>query len=109
VNRPWGQWEVLKEEPTRKLKLLKVKPHSSLSMQRHQYRSESWYVVEGEGYVVLHGAIFRLQKGDSFDINVMEWHQLVNDTDGDLIIFEVQEGEKCTEEDIERKESVDEH
>ena len=104
MNRPWGQWEVLKEEPTRKLKLLKVKPHSSLSMQRHQYRSESWYVVEGEGYIILHGVKFRLQKGDSIDIDVMEWHKLVNDTDNDLIIFEVQEGERCVEEDIERKE-----
>ena len=104
MDRPWGHWEVLKKKPNQKLKLLTVKPHSSLSMQRHLYRSERWYVVEGEGYVQLYRRKLRLSPGDTVDIESKRWHQLVNDTDNYLVIFEVQEGKKCIEEDIERKE-----
>ena len=38
-----------------------------------------------------------------FDIKVQDWHQLINNGDDDLIVVEVQLGEKCIEEDIERK------
>jgi mannose-6-phosphate isomerase-like protein (cupin superfamily) len=32
-----------------------------------------------------------------------EWHQLVNETDRPLQLVEIQYGEDCVEEDIERK------
>jgi mannose-6-phosphate isomerase-like protein (cupin superfamily) len=32
-----------------------------------------------------------------------EWHQLVNEKDTPLKVIEIQFGEKCVEEDIERK------
>ena len=35
-------------------------------------------------------------------INKEEWHQLINETDEPLIIIEIQFGEKCDEDDIER-------
>ena len=36
-------------------------------------------------------------------INRNEWHQLVNKTDNPLKVIEIQFGEQCVEEDIERK------
>jgi mannose-6-phosphate isomerase-like protein (cupin superfamily) len=36
-------------------------------------------------------------------INRNEWHQLVNNTSTPLKVIEIQFGEQCIEEDIERK------
>ena len=36
-------------------------------------------------------------------INRNEWHQLCNETDQPLKLIEIQFGEDCVEEDIERK------
>jgi mannose-6-phosphate isomerase-like protein (cupin superfamily) len=33
----------------------------------------------------------------------MEWHMLANETDNPLQVVEIQYGENCIEEDIERK------
>jgi mannose-1-phosphate guanylyltransferase len=104
VKRPWGHWEVLKEESGRKIKLLTVKPGQQLSKQRHFKRSEQWLCLEGTGILKMYGDTrFALEPGESSFIDVEEWHQLVNESEEDLIILEVQEGEECTEEDIERQ------
>lgn len=103
MNRPWGKWEVLKEEPGRKVKLLTVSPGQSLSMQRHFKRREVWLVLEGRGRVTLHGVDFALEPEDNITIEVEAWHQLINDGDSDLVVLEVQEGEECSEDDIERQ------
>jgi mannose-6-phosphate isomerase-like protein (cupin superfamily) len=36
-------------------------------------------------------------------IELNEWHQLCNETDQPLKLIEIQYGENCIEEDIERK------
>jgi mannose-6-phosphate isomerase-like protein (cupin superfamily) len=104
VKRPWGHWEVLKEEPGRKVKLLTVMPGQSLSKQRHFKRSEQWLCLEGEGILKMYGDTkFALEPGETAFIDIEQWHQLVNNGDEDLVILEVQEGEECVEEDIERQ------
>jgi len=40
---------------------------------------------------------------DSCWISVNEWHQLCNETDRPLKLIEIQYGEDCVEEDIERR------
>ena len=44
-----------------------------------------------------------LEKGDSLDIPVGSWHHPQNRTDEPCLILEIQHGEECIEEDIERK------
>ena len=41
--------------------------------------------------------------GDINIIPIMAWHKAYNDTDEPCHIIEIQSGEKCTEDDIERK------
>jgi cytidyltransferase-like protein len=109
TERPWGYYRVLHEVPGMKVKELTVNPGCSLSMQRHKFRSEYWIVSEGNAAVeramesgyTLPG--INLEKHDSLDILVDEWHQLKNPYDRPLRIVEIQYGEQCTEEDIERK------
>jgi mannose-6-phosphate isomerase-like protein (cupin superfamily) len=92
-----------------KLKELTVNPGCSLSMQRHRYRFEHWFVTEGtatintldaDGKTVMKNFVM---KNMQTYIGREEWHQLVNKSDTPLKVIEIQFGEQCTEEDIERK------
>ena len=108
TERKWGYYRVLHSDgPSLKVKELVVEPGKSLSVQRHDLRSEYWIVSEGIA-TVKHGSnpelleISKLQKHDEIHIPVGAWHQLVNEKDLDLRIVEVQFGTNCIEEDIER-------
>jgi len=109
THRPWGHYRVLYEHGTKvKAKELVVEPGQRLSMQRHQHRSELWFVAAGTA------TVFTLNKdGESTFLaecqehqNLMifrnRWHQLVNLTDQPLKIVEIQYGDRCVEEDINR-------
>ena len=110
TERQWGYYRVLHEDgPHLKLKELTVDPGKKLSMQRHQYRNEHWFVTEGtaivntldeDGNVKMRN--FVMQNMQIY-ISRNEWHQLVNEKDTPLKVIEIQFGEKCIEEDIERK------
>lgn len=103
TDRVWGYYRVLHSDgPSTKVKELVVEPGKSLSMQRHQYRNEMWYVSYGTGLIVLNGKSIKLKKGDFVTINVTDWHRLINDSSDELRIVEIQHGENCYEEDIER-------
>lgn len=104
TERPWGYYRVLHTVGNNvKVKELTVNPGQTLSMQRHKYRTELWFVAEGEaGNNWEHGG----EKIKTYKTEVIlpdEWHQLHNPTDRPLKVVEIQYGERCEEEDIERK------
>lgn len=109
TGRPWGYYSVLHENKNEvKLKELTVDSGACLSMQRHQHRSEFWFVAEGEASVytledneVVHKGHYK--KFDSLFIDSNQWHRLCNETEKPLKIIEIQYGSNCVEEDIERK------
>ena len=110
TQRQWGYYRVLHEAPGVKVKELTVDPGAALSMQRHQDRAEFWLVASGEATVYtvdstttdteLQG---RYQRHQYLHIDTCEWHQLVNEDPNPLKIVEIQYGDRCEEEDIERK------
>ena len=109
TQRTWGFYTVLYEIPGTKVKELTVEPRQRLSMQRHQQRAEHWFVSEGTATVYtinrksdaeLLGEFTRHQH---IHIDRGEWHQLCNLTDQPLRVVEIQYGEACIEEDIERQ------
>lgn len=103
TDRDWGYYEVLSNlSDNIKLKQLVVYPGKSLSYQKHHYRNEFWIVKSGIASVLLEGAIFTLNEKDSLIIQKGIYHQLQNLTETPLVIFEVQYGDKCIEEDIVR-------
>jgi mannose-6-phosphate isomerase-like protein (cupin superfamily) len=103
TERKWGYYRVLHSDgPSTKVKELVVEPGKSLSLQRHKYRSELWYVTNGTGAILHNGIRKPLKKGDFVTIVVTDWHQLINDSSEELKIVEIQYGENCYEEDIER-------
>jgi cytidyltransferase-like protein len=109
TERQWGYYRVLHEVPGMKVKELTVDPGKSLSMQKHKLRSEYWLVSEGQAVInratpldfELPTAI--LNKHDQLHVAKQEWHQLTNPYNHPLKIVEIQYGEQCVEEDIERR------
>jgi mannose-6-phosphate isomerase-like protein (cupin superfamily) len=115
TERDWGYYRVLHEFSREvKIKELTVDPGKSLSMQRHTGRAEFWFVANGIAsvYTVAYpndakrdvGDILvgKFGKHDSTWIPVQDWHMLVNNESEPLTICEIQYGDNCIEEDIER-------
>jgi cytidyltransferase-like protein len=108
--RQWGYYRVLHDVPGCKVKELTIEPGKSLSMQKHFKRNEHWLVAEGKcnvlsilssGYTL---PTTTLSKHNSYHVPLGEWHQLSNPYNEACRIIEIQYGEVCIEEDIERKE-----
>ena len=103
---PWGNFEVLSEAPGHKVKRIIVEPGGCLSLQRHQQRAEHWYVVSGKGIVTVGNTKKSLSAGKSIDIPKKAKHRIQNSSDANLIFIEVQTGEYCGDDDIERFEDM---
>ena len=110
TERDWGYYRVLHENGKEvKVKELTVEPGKYLSMQRHNNRLELWFVAEGTAtvYTINNSSDEELDgvynKFRSINIAANQWHRLANETDKPLKIIEIQYGEVCIEEDIERK------
>jgi len=110
TERPWGYYRVLHENGREtKLKELTVMPGKCLSMQKHKHRAEHWFVSEGTATVYTINqktdaeiwGVFT--KHQHVHIGVGHWHQLCNEGEQQLKIIEIQYGDKCVEEDIERR------
>lgn len=104
--RPWGYYRVLHSVSGTKVKELTVNPGQSLSMQKHHVRNEYWHVSEGEGVLYTEktnsARKIVLTKHQNALISFNTWHRLTNESDSPLKIIEIQYGERCEEEDIER-------
>ena len=103
-ERPWGRYEVLQEGATYKVKSIHVNPGKRLSYQRHQKRSEQWYVTDGSGEVTLDGKVQVVSRGSIIEIPQGMLHRISNTGDRELIFIEVQTGSYFGEDDIERVE-----
>ena len=110
TERPWGYYRILHENNKEvKVKELTVAPGQSLSMQRHHDRAEHWFIIEGTAEVYTinrksdHELLGVYHKHQSLHINKTDWHQLCNPSATPLKIVEIQYGNNCVEEDIERK------
>jgi mannose-6-phosphate isomerase len=103
-ERPWGRYEVLQEGATYKVKSIHVNPGKRLSYQRHQKRSEHWYVTDGSGEVTLDGKVQVVSRGSIIEIPQGMLHRISNTGDRELIFIEIQTGSYFGEDDIERVE-----
>jgi len=109
--RPWGYYRILHEVDGTKVKELTIDPGKSLSLQRHKFRAEYWHVTSGQcvinammpnGYYL---PTTTLGPHGQYKVPLHEWHQLTNPFDEPCKIVEIQYGEQCVEEDIERKDA----
>lgn len=109
TDREWGYYRVLHAiDSTLKVKELTVEPGKWLSMQRHNHRSEFWFVAQGTA------TVYTLNASSDFELMAVvntnghvwvdnrQWHQLRNEHEVPLKVVEIQYGSDCEELDIER-------
>jgi mannose-1-phosphate guanylyltransferase/mannose-6-phosphate isomerase len=105
VNRPWGSYTVLEEDPEGfKLKRIEVASGARLSLQSHKQRSEHWVVVSGTATVTNGDEVITVYKNQSTYIPIGTKHRLENRGKEPLHIVEIQVGEYLGEDDIQRYE-----
>ncbi len=100
IFRPWGYFLLIESEKNYQIKKIFVKPKASLSLQKHNYRSEHWIVLDGKAHVENGLNKFLLEKNQSTYIPLGVKHRLTNQEDFPLVIIEVQNGSYLGEDDI---------
>lgn len=109
-ERLWGSFYNLFEEDQVKVKELIVDPGKGMSFQKHFKRSEIWMVSKGSCVVNYSKddpdikKNIQLNKFDHYLVPVGDWHQITNPFDEPCHLIEIQYGEACIEDDIERTE-----
>ena len=113
-ERVWGSFYNLFEDKDCKVKELIVRSGKGMSFQRHFKRSEIWLVSKGSCVVNYskdnpnNKKSVTLEKFSQYNVSLGEWHQITNPFDEDCHIIEIQFGEECIEDDIERTEYYNE-
>ena len=100
IYRPWGNYHSIAQGSNWQVKKIIVKPHESLSLQIHNFRSEHWVVVSGTALVEINGEEKFLNKNESCYIPVGSKHRLSNRGEEILTLIEVQSGSYFGEDDI---------
>lgn len=100
VEKPWGTYEVLLEEPHYVVKRIVVKSGQRFSLQYHMNREEHWTVVGGTGFFEIGAMTSGANVGLTYFIPKGIQHRATA-YDDDLVFIETQIGE-CDEEDIVR-------
>ena len=104
--RPWGNFIVIKETENYKIKIIEVKTKGKLSYQYHNYRAETWIILQGQGNITLNGNITSVSKGDTFIIPKGDKHRIENTGQENLKFIEVQTGTYLGEDDIVRLDDI---
>ena len=102
VMRPWGSYDSIGQGHRFQLKLIKVNPGESLSLQMHHYRAEHWIVVTGTALVERDGKEQLVSENESVYIQIGQRHRLTNPGSLPLELVEVQSGCYLGEDDIVR-------
>lgn len=102
IIRPWGIYESVLKGKDYHVKQLTVNPGAKISLQLHQYRSETWVVVAGKAKATVGNQEMELNVNQSVHIQMGEQHRVENIGTVPLIIVETQIGEYLGEEDIVR-------
>jgi len=112
-DRIRGAFYNLFESDDIKVKELIVEPGKGMSFQKHFKRSEIWLVSKGSCVVNYskddpdNRKDVQLNKFDHYFVPIGEWHQITNPFDKPCHLIEIQYGEACVEEDIERVDYYD--
>ena len=91
VEKPWG-WELhfVPEDKPYMGKVIHIKKGARLSLQIHDNKQESWYIIKGRAKVIWDndkGELIEteLENGKGFTTEIGQRHRLVGITDCDII------------------------
>ena len=100
--RPWGMFERFTLNQKSTVKLIRIDPGSSLSLQYHVHRSEFWKVIDGECTAVVDEKVVHMGINDELVVPAGVVHRLTGGPDGARIL-EIAVGD-FSEDDIVRLE-----
>ena len=105
-HRPWGKYVNLFHGKNFLIKELTVKAKSSISLQKHHYRSEHWMVTGGKPKITINNKKFFKKENDSIYIPVGAIHRIENLYKKPVKIMEAQIGSVLKETDIVRYKDI---
>ena len=104
--RPWGKYINLFSGKDFLLKELVINSKSSISLQKHHYRSELWTVISGKPKITINRSKFFRNANDSVFVPKSSIHRIENIFNEPVVIFEVQTGSILKETDIVRYKDI---
>ncbi len=105
-HRPWGRYVNLFEGKNFLIKELTVNSKSSISLQKHHYRSEHWMITQGKPRITINKKKFFTKANDSIFIPVGSIHRIENLYKKPVKIMEAQTGPVLKESDIIRYKDI---
>ena len=105
-HRPWGRYINLFEGKNFLVKELTINSKSSISLQKHHYRSEHWMITQGKPQITLNKKKFFKKENDSIFIPVGTIHRIENLYKKPVKIMEAQTGPILKETDIVRYKDI---
>ena len=101
-HRPWGSYVNLFKGKNFLVKELTINPKSSISLQKHNHRSEHWMITHGKPKITINRKKFSKKPEDSVYIPNGSIHRIENHFKKPVKIIEVQTGTVLKETDIVR-------
>ncbi len=99
-NRPWGFYKTTMLSSYTQSKIITVFPNEQLSFQEHRLREEHWVIIKGNGEVTLDNFTFDVNPGKYIYIPIGCKHQIINNSNENIVFSEVQLGSYFGESDI---------
>lgn len=85
----WGIKEMLNRSEGYMVRKVTIFPGKSLSMHKHEKRSEHWSIVSGIATITMNGLTKEYDSRDSIFVPVGTFHKISNETAKDLVVIEV--------------------
>ena len=105
-HRPWGKYINLYSGKGFLLKELVINPKSSISLQKHAYRSERWTIISGRPKITINKNKFFKNPNETAFIPKGAVHRIENPFNKTVQIVEVQTGSILKESDIVRYKDI---
>ena len=105
-HRPWGSYVNLFKGKNFLVKELTINPKSSISLQKHNHRSEHWMITHGKPKITLNKKYFTMKPDETIFIPLGAVHRIENPYKKPVKIIEAQVGSILKETDIVRFQDV---
>ena len=92
IEKPWGSYQILTEAFPACVKILTIKPHSRLSLQTHDHRSEVWFALDTGLLAEVDEKTIELQPLQRLLVPIGAKHRLSNPTDRTIQLVELMFG-----------------
>ncbi|MDO8659480.1 MAG: phosphomannose isomerase type II C-terminal cupin domain [Candidatus Parcubacteria bacterium] len=76
TERPWGNFRQFTHGENTTVKIISIKPNSSLSLQYHNKRDEFWHILSGHPVITIGEEKVDAKMGDEFFVKKLEKHRI---------------------------------